>query len=376
MRHKLINSTSIETLLNEIEITLAQSFTPTLAFIYISVNYDIKSLLKKLSKYDFLVVGVTTVGEIYANSTLGVNCKDKTITCMLTNLEKSAFKLKVQKKEEQLEYEIGKKIAKWTCKNFDNSALLTFTAGLDFNNESYINGLQKKISYFFGAVAGDDRLLSGSFVFSNKKLIANGVLALAIDRDKIEMVMSRGFGWSGIGTQRIITQSDENRVYRIDDKRALEFYQDYLNISSKDMPDMGGDYPMEVLLPNGQVVYRAAIHIYDDGSLLFAGHVPEGAKVRISAPMGELIIDEVKKSLEKSMLEIKEYSADLVLVFPCASHKSILGSLGKNEIQMVYEQTGHKPLIGFYAYGEIASSNQDNAFHNQTFVTMQLREKL
>jgi len=375
MKHKLINSTSIGTLLNEIDITLAKSFTPTLAFIYISVTYDIKSLVKKLGKYDFLVLGATTVGEIYANSKLGVNCKDKTITCMLTNLDKHSFKIKVKKKEKQSEYEMGKKIAKWTHKSFANSALLTFTAGLDFNNESYINGLQKKISYFFGAVAGDDRLLSGSYVFSNKKLIANGVLALAIDRDKIEMVMSRGFGWSGIGTQRIITQSDENRVYRIDDKSALAFYQDYLNISSKDMPDMGGDYPMEVLLPNGQVVYRAAIHIYDDGSLLFAGHVPEGAKVRISAPMGELIIDEVKKSLDKSMLNIHDYSADLVLVFPCASHKSILGSLGENEIKIVYEHTGHKPLIGFYAYGEIVSSNQDNAFHNQTFVTIQLREK-
>lgn len=375
MKHNLINTFSIEDLIKEIDYNIEKSFTPTLAFVYLSVEYDIKYLVRKLEKYTFIIVGSTTVGEIYANDTLGVHIEEKSITCMLTNLDQLAFKIKLEETKNNLFLECGKKIGKWVSKSFSNSGLLTITSGLNFNNESYINGLQPNIECFFGAVAGDDRHFKGTYVFSNNKIVENGVLALAIDRDKIDIVTARGFGWSGIGTQRIVTKSNENLVYSIDDKPALDFYKDYLNIKIEDMPNMGADYPIEVLLKNGQIVYRAAIKINEDGSLLFAGHVPEGSKVRISAPIGQLVVDEVKMSIEESMIDKKDYTADLVLVFPCAAHKALLGSFSIDEIEAVYKTTNNSPLIGFYAYGEIASSGESNAFHNETFVTVQLREK-
>jgi len=376
MRHHLINVNSVDNLIEEIDNSIKNNFKPTLVFIFISVKYDIKYLVKKLKKYKFMVVGSTTVGEIYADSRHGVQTKDKTITCMLTDLDKSAFKIKLKEMEGDSFFEFGKEVSIWVKKSFDNSGLLTITSGLYFNNESYLNGLQENIKSFFGAVAGDDRVFKATFVFSNKKIISNGILALAIDQDKIDIVIARAFGWSGIGTQRVVTKSSENMVYTIDDKLAVEFYKDYLNITSEDMPDMGVDYPMEVVLKNGQVVYRAVIMINEDGSLFFAGHVPEGAKVRISAPIGELVIEEVSESINRCLEENKKYKADLTLIFPCAAHKALLGSFAINEIKAVHTATKKSPLIGFYAYGEIASSVGDNAFHNETFVTVQLREKV
>ena len=174
---------------------------------------------------------------------------------------------------------------------------------------------------------------------------------------------------------RIVTKSNLNIVYTIDDKPAVEFYKDYLNISSSDMPSIGVDYPMEVVLRNGQTVYRAALHINEDGSLLFAGHVEEHAKVRISAPIGREIINDVGKGIENSLAKVEGFQADFTLVFPCSSHKNVLGSYAIKEIEAVYSRTNQAPLVGFYAYGEIASSRCSNAFHNETFVTVQLREK-
>jgi len=375
MKHKLISTHSIDSLINEIDINIKKNFYPTLVFIYLSVAYDLELLLKKLKKYKFIVIGSTTVGEIYADAQKGVVTTNKSIVCILTNLNQSAFKIKVKSLNDDTHMKFGKNIGKWVSKSFSNSALLTLTSGLMFNNESYINGIQKKIKFFFGAVAGDDRIFNKTYIFSNKKIISNGVLALAIDLDKVELITSRGFGWSGIGTQRVVTKSDENLVYTIDDKSAVAFYNDYLNIKPSEVLTRGGDYPMEVLLENGQIVYRAPLSFNEDGSLLFAGHVPKGAKVRISAPIGELVVDKVKESIEKSLIKKESYTADLVLVFPCASRKELLGSFGVNEIKAVHEITKQSPLIGFYAYGEISSSSQSNAFHNQTFVTAQLREK-
>jgi len=375
MEHKLIGVDSIDNLINEIDETIKQNFYPTLVFIYLSVEYDLERLLKKLKKYKFIVVGSTTVGEIYADDNYGIVMTDKKITCMLTNLNQYAFKIKMKKLKEDSPLDLGKKIGKWTNECFNNSALLTLTAGLTFDNESYINGLQKKIEFFFGAVAGDDRLLQGTYVFSNKKIISNGVLGLAIDREQIDIVASRGFGWSGIGTQSVVTKSDKNLVNTIDDKSAVEFYNNYLNIKPSEVLTKGADYPMEVLLENGQIVYRAPLSFNDDGSLLFAGHVPKGAKVRISAPIGEAVVDRVADSIRRSLLKKENYSADLVLLFPCTSHKELLGKFAINEIMVAYQITNQAPLIGFYAYGEISSSSQSNAFHNQTFVTIQFSER-
>jgi len=377
MRHNIINTNSIEKLIEDIDNNILNNFTPTLAFIYSSVYYNIPILAKKLQKYNFFIVGASTVGEIYADNNI-TEVKDETITCMLVELDKSAFALKVKNLNKSEDYyKLGVKMATWSRKQFSNPAILTITSGLYFDNDTYLKGLQTRVDYLFGAAAGDDNLFKNTYTFSQKKTTLSGALVLAIDRDKIDIVSSRGFGWSGIGTQRVVTKSIKNIVYTIDDKPAVTFYKEYLNITQDDMPGMGVDYPLEVQHLNGQVVYRAAVYINQkDGSLIFSGHVEENSKVRISAPIGEQVIEHVEKSVLNSLSEKENFKADITLVFPCAAHKNLLGSYGKKEIEAVYSASKNAPLIGFYAYGEIASSKESNAFHNETFVTVQLREKL
>ena len=376
MQHKLISTKSIEALIDEIDEHIEKGYMPTLAFIYTSVEYDVSQLCSEIGKYPFLIVGSTTVGEIYADNDHGVNTKDASIICMLLDIDASALALTVEDIEGTDYYKLGCDVSKWSKKQFDNPALITISSNLYFDNDDYIRGLQTGVSHFFGGAAGDDRKFINTYVFSGKKLTTSGVLALAIDREKVDIVSSRGFGWSGIGTQRVVTHSEKNIVYTIDDQPAINFYKNYLNITQDDMPNMGADYPLEVELSDGQVVYRAAIYINEEnGALVFAGHVEENSKVRISAPIGETIIDHVRESVEASLKNKEQFQADFTLVFPCAAHKSLLGKYKIKEIEAVYQATKKAPLIGFYAYGEIATSSDVNAFHNETFVTVQLREK-
>jgi hypothetical protein len=250
--------------------------------------------------------------------------------------------------------------------------LLSITAGLDFDNESYVQGIQENHADIFGGTAADDRKFKGTYVFSRNKIVKDGVLALAIDKDKIEITPSQGFGWSGIGIQRVVTKSDKNIVYTIDDKPAIEFYTEYLNITSDDMPCMGIDFPMEVISQDGEVVNRAVLDINSDGSLLCAGHVNEGSRVKISIPVGLKVIDNVVDSIEKMG---DNHSADLTLLFPCTAHKELFGTSGVNEIEAVFNITQKRPLVGFYTYGEFSSFYSSSVFHNETFVTIQMKEK-
>lgn len=373
MKHKLISVTNIHNLIEKIDETIENEFLPTLAFIYASVSCNIPSLFNSVQKYSFDIVGASTVGEIHAVDEK-VCVDDYSIVCMLVDIKDTYFKVKVENIEKDF-YTSGKNLSLWAKHLFENPALLTITAGLSFDNEHYIEGLQTELTELFGASAGDDNNFQDTYVFSKEKVINSGAIVLAFDQDKMKIINTRGFGWYGIGTQRVVTNSHNNVVFTIDDKPAINFYKDYLNITMDDMPEMGANHPLEVVLNNGQVVYRTPVFIAEDGSLVFAGHVKEGSKVRISAPIGEAVIDEVEMSIRKALDFQDDFQGDFTLIFPCAAHKNLLGTYGIKEIEAVYSATKQSPLIGFYAYGEISSSTKSNAFHNETFVTVQLRER-
>ncbi|HHH19423.1 MAG TPA: hypothetical protein ENK86_02755 [Campylobacterales bacterium] len=373
MRHELINVTSLEQCTQAIQATIDNTFTPTLAFVFASIQYDLEALNRLLGQYDFITIGASTDGEIFADESLGVHTVEQTITIMLLDVNPHAIALKSFAPTNTDFFELGQQTSAWALERFDAPALLIVTAGLLFDCESYVQGVQTSISSLFGASAADDRTLTGTYVFSGTELLSAGTLVLAIDTHCIDVTSSLGFGWSGIGPQRLLTKSFYNVVYTIDDQPALNFYKNYLNLSQEDMPHRGGDYPLEIELPSGQIYYRAPLGMNEeDGSLIFAGHVEQNAKVRISAPIGRNLIDQVGEQIQ----DTQERRADFTLIFPCTSHKKLLGSFSNLEIEKVYRATHHAPMIGFYTYGEITSSSlQERALHNQSIVTLQLTEK-
>ena len=376
MKNKIISAYSIEDLIEEIDEVVKNDFKPSLAFIYTSVSYDVRKLEAELHKYKFLVFGATTVGEVFANEEMGVNEIEESIVCMLVDINPDAIALKLLSVDGDNYYNIGEQVGEWSKSQFEDSSIITVTAGLAFDNDAYTQGiLSTGIIYAFGGAAGDDLILKDTFVFSNQNFTNHGIVVLTIDNSKIDVVGARAFGWTGIGKEKLVTKADKNIVYEIDNRPAIEFYKTYLYVATIDMPQTGIEYPLEVTMRNGQVVYRAVLDIDEEnGSLIFAGHVEEKSKVRISAPEGKGIIGHVEDSLNKVVSENSNFEADIVLVFPCCSRKQVLGALTHKEIEVAYEAT-KAPLIGCFVYGEIGAFPGGYGFHNETFVTALLKEK-
>ncbi len=378
MKNTIINVYDIDDLIEEIDEKIAEGLKPSLAFIYSSVAYDIRKLVVGISKYDFPVVGSTTVGEVFANEELGVNETEETIVCMLVELnDPTAVDLKLVHIDDGDDYhDIGEEVGAWARGRFNDATIITATSGLMFDNDAYTQGiLASGIVYAFGGAAGDDLILKDTFVFTQENYSKHGTVVLAIDNSKIDVIGSRGFGWTGIGKEKIVTKASKNIVYEIDNKPAMDFYKNYLQIETIDMPQTGIEDPLDVTMRNGQIVFRAVLDINEeDGSLIFAGHVEEKSKVRISTPQGKTIIDHVDKSIRDTITENDNFQADIALVFPCCSRKQVLGAFTSEEIEVAYKAT-NCPLIGFFAYGEIGAFPGGYGFHNETFVTALLREK-
>jgi hypothetical protein len=376
MTSTLINAYSIEDLIEEIDEKIEEGFNPSLAFIYISVAYDIRKLIAELNKYPFLIFGSTTVGEVFADEEFGVNEKEESMVCMLVDIKTSSMALKLLSVEGDDYHKVGETIGDWAKEQFDDVSVITVTSGLAFDNDAYTQGiLSSGIVYAFGGAAGDDLILKDTFVFSQENFTSHGVVALALDNNKIEIVGSRAFGWVGIGKEKVVTRATKNIVYEIDNKPAVEFYKNYLKVASIDMPQTGIEYPLEVTMRNSQVVYRAILDMNDeDGSLVFAGHVEEKSRVRISAPEGKEIIAHVDRSIREAKKEHNNFEPEISLIFPCCSRKQVLGAFTSQEIEVAYKAS-NCPMVGFFAYGEIGAFPGGYGFHNETFVTALLKEK-
>lgn len=376
MKSVILHAYSIGDLTKEINNNITKEFQPTLAFVYTSPRYNIRKLVVELNNYPFLIFGSTTVGEIFANEALGVHETEESIVCMLLDIDPTAMSLRLIQVEDDNYYEAGKHVGLWAKKQFEDAAIITVTSGLTFDNDAYTQGMVAEgIEYAFGGAAGDDLILKDTFVFSKENFSNHGIIALALNKDKINIVGSRAFGWTGIGKERIVTKAHKNIVYEIDGKRAIDFYKQYLNVTADDMPQVGIEYPLEVLMRNGQVVYRAVLEIDEEqGALIFAGHVEEKSKVRLSSSKGRVIIDHVRDSIVNVLAANKDFQPEVALVFPCCSRKQVLGELAIQEIEAVYS-TAKVPLVGFFAYGEIGAFPGGYGFHNETFVTALLSEK-
>lgn len=376
MKNMIVNAYSISDLTKKINQKISKEFQPTLAFIYTSPKYNIRKLIVELNSYPFIVFGSTTVGEIFANEEYGVHEKEESIVCMLLDIDPTAMSLRLLQVEDHRYYETGENTALWAKEQFENPAIITISSGLKFDNDAYTQGIVSHgIEYVFGGAAGDDLILENTFVFSRENFSSHGIIVLALDLEKIDIVGTRAFGWTGIGKEKIVTKSDNNMVYEIDGQPAINFYKKYLNVTADDMPQIGIEYPLEVQLRNGQTVYRAVLDIQEEkGALVFAGHVEEKSKVRLSTARGKEIIKHVENSIQ-TLMDKENFEPEIGLLFPCCSRKQVLGEYAIEEIQAIYK-VAKAPLIGFFAYGEIgAYPNGGNAFHNETFVTALLKER-
>jgi hypothetical protein len=112
----------------------------------------------------------------------------------------------------------------------------------------------------------------------------------------------------------------------------------------------------------------------EDRSLICAGNVPQGSKVRFSLPPDFDVIDTVVEECT----EVKEeqlQGADAVIMFSCISRYLSFGVMTSEEIERV-QAVWKTPLVGFFSYGEYGKSKRGkHEFHNNTCCVVALKEK-
>lgn len=381
MKAKSIKGKSPEEIKSALEQSMADGFKPTLAIVFMSVKQDREAVCSLLNERGIQIFGSTTSGE-FINSEIS----EGGIAIMLLDMDPAFFNIAFLETGSSSVYEMSKQLGITGKSSFVHPAFIIASGWINMDGEEIIKGIEDGYEgkpTIFGGMAGDDITLVGPTVFTNNRNSIAGLVAIIIDKDNIDIAGIATCGWKPVGITKTVTKSSGNIVYTIDDQPAFDLIIKYLGLRNEDMSTVTGSvvnfgayYPLQLEREDAPPVMRTAqLGNLEDRSIICAGNVPQGTKVRFSLPPDFDVIDTVVN--ECSELKAGNYGdADAVIMFSCVSRYLSLGLMASEEIQRVMD-VWNSPFIGFFTYGEYGKSPKGkHEFHNNTCCVITLREKL
>lgn len=378
MKAKSIKGHSTAEIATALKSSLADGYKPTVAIVFMSIKQDIAGVSDLLDAEGIDVFGATTAGEFIDGDVL-----EESIAIMLLDMNRDYYHLRFEETGDSHTVDISRSIGEDGRAAFSQPAFIVASGGIATDGEMIVRGIEQGAGdnvSIFGGLAGDDFTMTGTYVFTNGKKTNNGIVVLIVDESKISVRGLATSGWKPVGTVRTVTRSAGNVVYTIDDQPALDIVIKYMGIDNnidewKDViMNVGSENPMQLLRDDAPPVIRAPLFANkEDRSLVCAGSVPQGSKVRFSLPPDFDVIDTVAAECR----EVKgddTTDADAMIMFSCKARHLSLGPLVGEEISQVKDIWG-SPMVGFFSYGEIGKAlRAKHDFHNNTCSFVALKE--
>lgn len=264
--------------------------------------------------------------------------------------------------------------------------LLVFADGKTANGSALIAGINSNLPIgvsMTGGMAGDGADFVKTIIGLDDTPSVGNVVTVAFYGDSLKVGYGSLGGWDAFGLERIITKSKNNILYELDNRSALSLYKEYLGDRAKDLPSSGLLFPIKLTIKNHNgehsEVVRTILGINEkEGSMTFAGDMPEGSRAMFMRANFERIIDAANGASNLSLSDMNNERPDLAILISCIGRKLVLGSRVEEELEAVRKSLGEDPFMtGFYSYGEfcptVGASNQCS-LHNQTMTITVFKE--
>ncbi len=251
--------------------------------------------------------------------------------------------------------------------------------GLQVNGSQLVRGLTEGLPAgvtLSGGLSGDDVAMK-STVVCHQGAVASGMVTLLAFCGDIEVGIGSLGGWQAFGPIRRVTKSTGNVLHELDGEPALALYKRYLGPHAEGLPSSALLFPLQVTVPGSHPVVRTILGVSEaDGTMTFAGDVPEGATAQLMRANNDRLIDGAIGAATATHLH-GHRKPGLALLVSCVGRKLVLKQRVEEELEAVAEVLGTDvALTGFYSYGEVApfSHDQPCQLHNQTLTITTLSE--
>lgn len=323
----------------------------------------IEALLKEFDTVlpKAVIIGSTTDGEIMD----GKVSVDKTVL-NFTQFEHTRLKTETATHQKDGFFS-GEFLAKALIQD-DTKLIIAFTDGLHTNGEAFLEGMHSVNADVIvgGGLAADQATFDQTYVFTKESVLTHGAVAVALSGTHLNVYNDYSFNWHRIGKELTITKVENNRVFTIDGRTAVDTYIHYLGEEmAEGLPAIGIEFPL-ICNRKGVMVARAVLSKHEDGSLSFAGNLQLGDKVQFG--YGDPV--EILKHSNTILNHVRERPSEAIFVYSCMARRHFMSEMIETEILPLQNVA---PTAGFFTYGEFFTGKEKELL-NQTMTIISLSE--
>ena len=377
MNAKSIKGKTAAEIKTALEQCMTEGFIPTVAIVLLEADIAHEDICSVLTARQIQIFGCST-GSNFTDGDIESNC----IVILLLDIDKKYFRIKLATSETKNVKEFSEDIGRFGLSAFSKPAFLIVSGGITADGDEIVEGIENICAHgvtVFGGLAADSLRMIRTYVFTNDQLTDNGLIALIVDEEKISLNGMAIGGWRPVGTDYVITSSTGNILYTINNEPALQFISRYAGIKdffAENMSNvtLSANFQLQLQRPDKHPVMRTPMYANPkDQSIVFAGSLPQGSKVRLSMLPGFDVIDTALKQFADYKKD--QPDADALIVFSCAGRQVSLGPYVSDEINGIKE-IWNVPMAGFFCFGEIGRVDKGNTeFHNMTCSLAILKER-
>jgi hypothetical protein len=314
------------------------------------------------------IVLCSTAGEILNN-----RVNDNSVSIAAIELEKTSIQpVTVNIRDYDNSYEAGKALIRLI--NFASlSYILVISDGSNVNGSELVRGINELVANrvpVTGGLAGDGTNFQSTVVGLNEQPSSGNIVAIPFYGEHFLVSHASMGGWEIFGPERTVTKSVANQLFEIEGQKALDLYKTYLGPYADELPGSALLFPLGIKVhEEDEPIVRTILSIdQETGSMVFAGDVPNGSKVRFMKANFDKLVDAATLAAGLAFKKLPG-APQLALLISCVGRKIILGKRTEEEVEAVADTFGNQTLLtGFYSYGEISPFNDQAKceLHNQT----------
>lgn len=323
------------------------------------------------------LIVASTSGDISGTSVL-----DNSIVATALEFEKTKLQF-VEKRISDIPnaFEIGKSIYQ-SLEAEDLLHILVISDGIIVNGSELVGGLNfyntSRIP-ITGGLAGDNARFIRTLVGLDHFPEIGNVIGIGFYGKNLKIGHGSRGGWDAFGPERIVTRSDRNVLYELDNQSALELYKRYLGDLTSELPGSALLFPLSLKLPDSdEILVRTILSVDEkEQSMTFAGNLPQGSRVQFMKANFDRIIDAAGAAATHSLSTAGTEAPEFALLISCVGRKMILNQRVEDEVEEAVEVMGAGTTItGFYSNGEISPvlAMPRCELHNQTMTITTYRE--
>jgi len=325
------------------------------------------------------IISGSTAGEIIGTEVLDGSLVVTGVHFNNTRLSFAKTKIARMEDSQKVGEDLARSLGKEGLKH-----VMVLSDGLHVNGTKLVNGLTSilpKNVAVTGGLTGDQARFKETVVGLNSPAEADTIAVIGFYGDSIKIGYGSMGGWDPFGPERLVTKASANVLYELDGKSALELYKKYLGDQAKDLPASGLLFPLSLRREGKETgLVRTILSIDEkEGSMTFAGDVPEGYYVRLMKANFERLVDGAEGAANMSHEAFGTSHPDLAILISCVGRKLVLKQRVEEEVERVQEVLGNTTaMTGFYSYGEIcpvAPTEKQCELHNQTMTITTFSEK-